>query len=179
MEGCRQAPPRCCASHQGTPALRHDGHGHGHGHDLTLMMRYCGYLSLAAWWRLKISTRSSSGRAGAKWPPWPRMSSAMHRALTMASSVHSTTASYRPSQASSRRISIWWVMPDVARGTLLAVEKPMMISPEACAANEPTRPMPRAARLHRRVICEGSRGASVATTQMIDPALRLRLPSSA
>ena len=32
-------------------------------------------------------------RLSAKWSDWSRMSSAMHRALTMASSVHSTTAS--------------------------------------------------------------------------------------
>jgi hypothetical protein len=102
----------------------------------------------------------------------------MHSAFTIASSVHSTTASYRPSHASSSSISSRWVMREVARGTLLAVEKPTMISPEPCAANEPTLPMPRAARLHRRVICEESSGASVATTQMIEPALRTRLSAS-
>ena len=38
-------------------------------------------------------SRRSSGKAGAKWSDWPRMLSAMHSALTIASSVHSTTAS--------------------------------------------------------------------------------------
>ena len=38
--------------------------------------------------------------------------------------------------------------------------------------------MPSAARLHRRAICDGNSGASVATTQMIEPALRTRLPAS-
>jgi CBS domain containing-hemolysin-like protein len=41
----------------------------------------------------------------------------------------------------------------------LAVENPTMISPEPWAANDPTRPMPSADRLHRRVICEGKSGA--------------------
>ena len=66
------------------------------------------------------------------------------------------------------------VIFDVWRGTRLAVEKPTMISPEPWAANEPRRPMPSAARLHRRTSCDDSSGASVATIVMIDPALRSR-----
>ena len=41
----------------------------------------------------RISDSRSSGSAGATWPAWPRISSAMHSELTIASSVHSTTAS--------------------------------------------------------------------------------------
>ena len=66
------------------------------------------------------------------------------------------------------------VIRDDTRGTLLAVEKPTMISPEACAANDPTRPMPSAARLHTRTSCDDSSGASVATTTMMDPAFLIR-----
>ncbi len=66
------------------------------------------------------------------------------------------------------------VILEVSRGTRLAVENPTMISPEPCAANEPIRPMPSAARLQRRTSCDDSSGASVATTVMIEPALRSR-----
>ena len=66
------------------------------------------------------------------------------------------------------------VILEVWRGTWLAVEKPTMISPEPCAANEPMRPMPSAARLQRRTSCDDSSGASVAMTVMIEPALRSR-----
>ena len=95
----------------------------------------------------------------------------MHIELTIASSVHSTTASYRLSQALSSKTSIFAVISVVSRGTLFAVEKPTRISPDPCAANDPTRPMPSAERLHRRESCDGNSGASVAMMVMIDPAL--------
>ena len=49
-----------------------------------------------------------------------------------------------------------------------------MISPEPCAANEPVRPIPSAARLQSRTSCDDRSGVSVAMTVMIDPALRSR-----
>ena len=63
----------------------------------------------------------------------------------------------------------------VVRGISLPVENARMISPDPCAAMLPARPMPSATRFETRPNWWELRGASVASTAMMLPALVSRL----
>ena len=107
-------------------------------------------------------------------PSTPVMVSAEVRALIMDSSTASATPSKRGLMWSKGNIftsrgwesSVMW----------LPVEKAMKMSPLPLCPEPPARERPTVARLARRWHWMGSRGASVATTMMIDPPPDTGLP---
>jgi len=113
-----------------------------------------------------ISFSRSSGRAGAKRPFCPFMSSAAVSAFRIASSVAS---------AAARKSGVIWSVPSILRSawsaplrTRLAVEKARKMSPLELAPIPPAQASPVVARRARRWHWIGSSGASVARMTMIE-----------
>ena len=115
----------------------------------------------------RMSRRRSSGRAWATRPLMPLVVVAMHRALTMASCVASTVAVNRGFIRAWFSVSTLNRSPELS--SLFAVEKATKISPEPSAAVLPVMPTPSPARRASRLHWSASRGASVATTTMMEP----------